>query len=168
MTTLVHLLISSDCHASEPSWILSYDFNDGAVGQMVTGLDAGGRTRYTEEQSFEGGKAAVLEARRGRENFGRWGGILKFPANLRKGDEIWWRVRTYWPKGMDYTANPRLKFLRIHTCSSTGKNHGYNDLYINNHNSASHYDYNYSSFCANNYHNIYDNHYYNITSRFMP
>jgi len=129
--TVAIVTILSTGHASEPSWTLSYDFNDGTVGQMVAGLDAGGWTRYTKQQSFEGGKAAVLEARRGRENFGRWGGVVKFPANLRKGDEIWWRVRTYWPKGMDYTANPRLKFLRIHTCSSTGENHGYNDVYIN-------------------------------------
>jgi hypothetical protein len=32
---------------------------------------------------------------------------------------------------MDYSANPRLKFLRIHTCSSSGEHRGYDDVYIN-------------------------------------
>ena len=117
--------------ADPRSWTLVYDFNDGAVGEKVARLDAGGGTRYTAEQSYEGGKGAVLSAKRGRENYGRWGGRVVFPERLRKGDEIWWRVRTRWPKGMDYSANPRLKFLRIHTCSAAGKNHGYNDIYIN-------------------------------------
>jgi len=123
--------ILSTGHAAEPSWTVKFDFNDGTVGQMVPGLGAAGRTRFTTEQSFEGGKAVSLEARRGRESFGRWGGTVKFPARLRKGDEIWWRVRTFWPKGMDYSANPRLKFLRVHTCTPQGKNRGYNDIYIN-------------------------------------
>ena len=123
--------ILSTGHAGESSWTLRYDFNAGTVDEKVAGLDATDGTRYTKEQSFEGGKAAVLEARRGRENYGRWGGRVKFPSKLRKGDEVWWRVRTFWPKGMDYTAEPRLKFLRVHTCSASGKNQGYNDIYIN-------------------------------------
>lgn len=123
--------ILSISFAGESSWIMRYDFNAGTVDEKVAGLDAAGGTRYTKEQSFEGGKAAVLEARRGRENYGRWGGRVEFPSKLRKGDEVWWRVRTFWPKGMDYTAEPRLKFLRVHTCSASGKNQGYNDIYIN-------------------------------------
>lgn len=123
--------LASAASAGEPSWTLEFDFNAGTVGERVAGLDAAGGTKYTTEQSFEGGKAAVLNARRGKESYGRWGGRVKFPGRLRKGDEIWWRVRTFWPKGMDYSANPRLKFLRVHTCTPEGKNRGYNDIYIN-------------------------------------
>jgi len=125
------LLLAPFCQAGEPSWTVKFDFNDGADGQKVAGLDAGGWTRYTTEQFFEGGRAASLEAKRGKENFGRWGGRMHFPSRLRRGDEVWWRVRTFWPKGMDYSANPRLKFLRVHTCTPEGKNRGYNDIYIN-------------------------------------
>ncbi|GAF69655.1 unnamed protein product, partial [marine sediment metagenome] len=123
--------LASAVSAREPSWTLEFDFNAGTVGERVASLDAAGGTKYTVEQSFEGGKAAVLNARRGKESYGRWGGRVKFPGRLRKGDEIWWRVRTFWPKGMDYSANPRLKFLRVHTCTPEGKNRGYNDIYIN-------------------------------------
>lgn len=112
-------------------WTLLYDFNDGKLGEKVANLDAGGRTIYTHEQMFEGSQAASLKALRGKENFGGWGGRMTFPRTLKKDDEIWWRVRTYWPKGMDYSAAPRLKFLRIHTKGPDGANHGYNDIYIN-------------------------------------
>jgi len=121
----------SPISAGEPSWTKSFDFNDGALGEKVAGLDAAGGTKYTTEQSYEGGKAAVLSAQRGKENYGRWGGRVSFPTRLSKGDEIWWRVRTFWPKEMDYSANPRLKFLRVHTCTANGGNRGYNDIYIN-------------------------------------
>ncbi len=112
-------------------WTVTYDFNDGAIGQKVAGLDAGGGTRYTKEHFYDEGQGAVLSALRGRENFGQWGGRIHFPRKLLKGDELWWRVRTRWPKDMDYSAMPRLKFLRIHTSSAAGKNRGYNDIYIN-------------------------------------
>lgn len=123
--------LASATSAGEPSWPMRFDFNDGAVGERVAVLDAAGGTMYTMEQSYEGGKAAVLNALRGKENYGRWGGRVKFPTGLGKGDEIWWRVRTFWPKGMDYSANPRLKFLRVHTCTATGEHRAYNDIYIN-------------------------------------
>lgn len=122
---------ASATSAGEPFWTMRFDFNDGAVGERVAGLDAAGGTKYTTEQSYEGGKAAVLNARRGKENYGRWGGRVRFPTRLHKGDKIWWRVRTFWPMGTDYSANPRLKFLRIHTCTANGANQGYNDIYIN-------------------------------------
>ncbi len=118
-------------HGGEPSWTIKYDFNKGTIGQKVAGLDAGGWTKYTTEQVYEGGQAATLKAKRGKENWGVWGGRMHFPSKLHKGDEVWWRVRTYWPKGMDYSAAPRLKFLRVHTCTPEGKNRGYNDIYIN-------------------------------------
>lgn len=121
--------VSAEAGAS--GWTLRYDFNDGSLGEKVAGLDAGGRTTYTDEQVFEGEQAASLRALRGKENFGGWGGRMMFPEELGQGDEIWWRVRTYWPEGMDYSASPRLKFLRIHTKGPDGSNHGYNDLYIN-------------------------------------
>jgi hypothetical protein len=113
------------------AWTKAFDFNDGVSGEKVDSLDAAGGAKYTAEQSYEGGQAALLAARRGQENFGHWGGSIAFPAKLRQGDELWWRVRTFWPKGMDYSANPRLKFLRIHTSAADGTHRGYNDIYIN-------------------------------------
>lgn len=127
----IMLSITASALAGEAGWILKFDFNDGEVGEKVPGFGAAGQTRFTTEQSYEGGKAVVLKAERGKENYGRWGARIKFPRMLKKGDQVWWRVRTFWPKGMDYSANPRLKFLRVHTCTPKGKNRGYNDVYMN-------------------------------------
>ncbi len=115
---------------AEP-WTVHIDFNKGSEGEKVSEMGAAGRTLYTKEQTYTGGQAAVLHARRGKEEFGRWGGTITFPKHLHKGDEVWWRVHTHWPKGMDYSASPRLKFMRIHTCPKGGGNFGYDDIYMN-------------------------------------
>jgi hypothetical protein len=124
-------LFYSMLQAEESGWTVHMDFNDGEEGQRVKGMDAAGQSKYTKEQSYEGGQGLVMRARRGKEEFGHWGGIIKFPKHLHKGDELWWRVHTYWPKGINYSAAPRLKFLRIHTCPKEGGNFGYDDIYIN-------------------------------------
>jgi hypothetical protein len=124
-------LWSAPLVAVESGWTVHLDFNDGIVGEKVAGMDAAGRSLYTKEQSLEGGQAIMMQARRGKEEYGHWGGIIPFPKHLHKGNEIWWRVHTYWPKGIDYSASPRLKFLRIHTSPKDGGNLGYNDIYLN-------------------------------------
>ena len=43
---------------------------------------------------------------------------------------MWFRVRTFMPPGFDYTAEPRLKFLRIATKHSDGSGMGHNDIYL--------------------------------------
>jgi hypothetical protein len=41
--------LASATSAGEPSWTMTFDFNGGAVGERVAGLDAAGGTRYTTE-----------------------------------------------------------------------------------------------------------------------
>lgn len=41
-----------------------------------------------------------------------------------QGDEVWFRVRTFFPLGFDFTASPHLKFLRIDTGTVAGSGHG--------------------------------------------
>lgn len=126
---LLHGTGSTAEHAD--GWHIHLDFNKGVPGEKVSELGAAGRTLYTTEHAREGGQGAVLHAQRGKESFGRWGGTIRFPEKLHKGDEVWWRVHTYWPDGTDYSASPRLKFMRIHTQTASGKNLGYNDIYMN-------------------------------------
>ncbi|MBN1670383.1 MAG: hypothetical protein JXR37_05100 [Kiritimatiellae bacterium] len=115
-------------------WTVHVTFNGGTEGEPANEapFSAFSGTTYTREQSFEGGMGVILHARRGKENFGYWGGSVNFPTNLVRGDEIWWRVRTRWPAGQSYESNPWLKFLRIHTRTAAETNHGYDDLYIAN------------------------------------
>lgn len=65
----------------------------------------------------------------GQTGFGIWGGIMDHPINLIEGNELTFRIETFFPVGFDFTGKPRLKFLRVHT-ESVGGNDGYLDLLI--------------------------------------
>jgi hypothetical protein len=67
----------------------------------------------------------------GTDGWDTWGGIYSFPTHLGPGSNLWIRLALYVPSGFNYTANPWLKFMRVHTASPTSTNNGYNDLYIN-------------------------------------
>jgi len=125
---LVFFLESSD------AWYFERDFNSGELEEKAEGSDGfsgtAGGSYYTSNVVYEGGQAAEMNVRKGESGFGYWGGSLGFP-DLYKGDEFWFRVRTYFPSEFDYTASPRLKFLRLHTATGEGSNAGYNDIYIN-------------------------------------
>ena len=124
------------CGAS--AWRIDMNFNNGTVGQKAQGSggfsDAAGATYYTSENYYEGGKAAQLSITKGDTAFGNWGGVINHPTLLKKGDQIWFRVRTYMPVGFNYNSTGEgghLKFLRIHTQTTGGSNEGYDDWYIN-------------------------------------
>ena len=113
------------------AWTKPMDFNSGQIGTKVTEFtDAATQTFYSDAKVFEGSGVAELNIKEGDQGFGRWGGRLTFNAanlrNLGQGDEIYFRVSTYFPEDFDYTASPRLKFLRIHVADKNGKNRGYN------------------------------------------
>jgi hypothetical protein len=120
------------------AWTLERNFNRGTLGERVTRVDgfdsAAGGTTYDNFRVYEGPMAARLSIREGATGFGHWGGIIDHPTHLRAGDEIWFRVRTFFPAGFDYYSygeGERLKFLRIHTIDgTTHDNQGYNDIYI--------------------------------------
>ena len=115
------------------SWTKTFDFNEGNIGDKVSGMEAQGNTIYDSERVLEGTQAAKLTSTQGKTGYGSWGGVIPHDENLYKGDEIWFRVNTYFPSGFDYHATGeglRLKFLRFHTLSAEGNNYGYNDIYI--------------------------------------
>lgn len=119
------------------AWTISADFDSGQLGTKAdAGGDgfhgAGGNSIYTDEQVISG-QAARLTIEEGSTGYGAWGGEFIFPEKLVSGDTIWYQVYTYFPIGFDhysYSEGGRLKFLRIHTSSASGQNHGYIDLYI--------------------------------------
>ena len=121
------------------AWMVKRDFNDGAIGGTraqgtADGFDSdAGGSYYSNEHFYEGGQAAELNISEGKTGFGIWGGVLRLPTHLKRGDEIWLRVRTYLPSGFDYDSTSggnKLKFLRVHTRSASNSNEGYNDWYI--------------------------------------
>lgn len=103
------------------------DLFDGAAGKTLTDCGSGAAIKPLK------GKCAQLNINTGDTGFGVWGGVIGFPQKAYKGETIWYLVHTYMPTGFDYhayAAGNRLKFLRIHTADSAGKNIGYNDIYF--------------------------------------
>lgn len=129
---------------------INMDFEGGAAGAKAESgtcnpggdpvtIYASSESYYTDEQSYGPGQAAELNIRSGEDGYGNFGGIITLDScggrQLVKGDEIWISIRTKFPLGFNYTANPRLKFLRIRTKKFDGCvtdcNEGYIDWYIN-------------------------------------
>ncbi len=129
---------------------IDMDFEGGAVGSKaqsgscIPGGDpitiyASSESYYSDSESYGPGQSAELNVRQNTDGYGEFGGIITLNScggrNLVKGDEIWIRIRTKFPLGYNYSANPRLKFLRIRTNKSaactTDCNEGYIDWYIN-------------------------------------
>lgn len=121
------------------AWTFSGDFEAGTIGALATGnssaLTGPFATKFSDLQAYSGSQSAMLDAIERQEGFGHWGGSVTFPQKLYKGNEIWIRLRTFFPTDFNYTANPRLKFLRTHISKPDGlggfTNGGYNDIYIN-------------------------------------
>lgn len=117
-------------HQSAMAWTITQAFDDKSDGASC-GWDAAGGSTVSSAMAHSGSKSCRLSVEAGAEAFGMWGGIINHPAVVRRGGELWLRVRTYMPSTFNYNANPRLKFMRIHTMSDSNSNYGYDDIYIN-------------------------------------
>ena len=117
------------------AWRVDLNFNSGTLGSNNNGFsDAAGKSYISATHVFEGAAACEMNINSGDTAFGTWGGIINHPTALKKGDEIWFRVRTYMPAGFNYNSSgegSHLKFLRVHTQTTSGTNEGYDDWYIN-------------------------------------
>lgn len=141
ITVVVSLFYASYAN----SWRLEKNFNSGVHGTVAEknsdSFDsAAGRSFYDNTNSYEGNMAAKLHIDKGKTAYGTWGGVIYHPQELGKGQEIWVRIRTYMPTGFNYDSTGEgghLKFLRVHTQSTSGLNQGYNDWYIDDKNSSS-------------------------------
>jgi hypothetical protein len=88
------------------------------------------RSVYSNERVASGSQSCKMGISKGAEGFGEWGAIYSFPSKLSVGSQLWIRVKIFVPESFNYTANPHLKFMRVHTASPSVGNHGYLDLYI--------------------------------------
>jgi MYXO-CTERM domain-containing protein len=114
-------------------------FHDGfdtyAAGQSLSGndpFDAAGRTTATDEAALAGTQSARMEIRpEDGGGFGQWGAVLPLP-DLDAGRSVWVRLWVRWPAAFEFSAEPWMKFLRLHNRAADGGNAGYNDLYVDN------------------------------------
>lgn len=121
------------------AWTIQADFEDGPIGTTAESLTDGfhtaaGHSKYTGTPALSGSNSASVTATEGKTGFGVWGGGFNFPKLLHEGDQIWYRVNVYFPNGWDFSCGgctEGMKFMRIHTKSSTGANEGYHSSLIN-------------------------------------
>ena len=119
---------------SEPFKPYFYDNFENVVPgtHLAAPYDAAGRSVISAEQAHAGKQSVRMEIHpEDKGGFGNWGAVLPIRPALTKGQEVWMRLYVYWPAEFQFTASPWMKFLRFHTRSGdSGKNTGYNDLYI--------------------------------------
>lgn len=120
------------------AWTIKADFEDGVIGTKAESPtdgfhDTAGHSRIVGSPVLSGHQAASVTATKGKTGFGVWGGGFNFPTPLHEGDEIWYRVNTYYPSGWDFSCGgctEGMKFMRIHTRSATRQNEGYIHTFI--------------------------------------
>lgn len=135
-TLIIICIIAFFIPSQSRCWKIDVNFNKGKIGEKADngrdGFDgAGGRSLYTKEKTLNK-NAAKLQIKKNETGWGNWGGYITFPKSYR-GETIWLLIHTYMPSNFDHHAygeGNRLKFLRIHTSTSTGEHIGYNDLYF--------------------------------------
>lgn len=112
-------------------WKVEWDFEGGTTGQKVSGWSANGKSVYSRDMGYNSSGSARLTATEGTTGWGSWGGYVDYPSKLKSGDELWFRVRTFYPQDWQPSTEARQKFIRVRTTDSSGKkNEGYIDLYI--------------------------------------
>jgi hypothetical protein len=101
---------------------------EGTLGRFSTTFM---KTLYSNEQVSGGSQSCKMGISQGSDGWGEWGGIYQFPTKLTQGSQLWIRLNVYVPTTFNYTGQPWLKFMRVHTASASNSNQGYLDLYIN-------------------------------------
>lgn len=126
-------IVPSMLAANANAWTIDQSYDSQALGETCENWGSS-QSYVTDLKSYSGGKSCLQHIKAGQTAFGIWGGIINHPSNLKRGDEIWIRVRTFFPAGFNYDSTSegnRLKFLRVHTMDASNPNYGYDDLYIN-------------------------------------
>jgi len=122
--------------APAQAWVVNANFENGNIGSKAKGSDgfnsSFSNTKYTNAVVHSGRQAAVTSIKQGEYGFGKWGGLIRLPATLGEGKQVWFRAWIYYPAGFSFTNNGiGVKTLRLHTKSSTGSNDGYFDVLTN-------------------------------------
>lgn len=117
------------------AWTIDLSFDSQSNGERCANFSTS-KSVVASDKSVSGGKSCKQSITAGSSGYSEWGGIIMFPSTLSKSDEIWIRLRTYFPLGFNYDADPFLKFLRVRTETAAGDNRGYNDWYIANEGSS--------------------------------
>lgn len=130
LTTILMSLTITLATFSAQAWTIQDDYDSLPLGGNCGILSSTPLSVVSNTEAYTGTQSCEHGIVIGQTD---WGGIITFPSNLVKGDEIWIRVHTFMPLGFDYNSygeGELLKFLRVHTRTVADSNIGYNDWYI--------------------------------------
>jgi len=134
---IVEIIISSIImllyYTPANAWTIENSFDSQKIGEHCQPLWNGKASIISNVKSYSGTNACRMKIREGSDSDQEWGGGINHPTKLKKGDEIWLRLRTFWPVGFDYNSYSNgnlLKFMRFRTSGPDNSNHGYNDWII--------------------------------------
>lgn len=132
--TIILLFLAGITPLLAQAFTLDFNFNDGVPGEAVTEFsDAAGQTFYDTNIVYDGANSAQMNIQQGANGWGVWGGRKQLPSELGEGDELWIRLRTFFPTGFDFNTNLNfLKFLRVTVKEGDGTPIGNHDLMIYN------------------------------------
>jgi len=110
------------------AWTKHIDCEGGAVGSKVvdnlsnTLTFNGSKTIYSKEQVGTGSQSCKLTITGGTDGYppppdiAEWGGSDWFASPVTVGQEFWYRISVFIPKGFQVSTNSgMLKFVRIHS-----------------------------------------------------
>ncbi|MEJ2406095.1 MAG: hypothetical protein P8171_17695 [Candidatus Thiodiazotropha sp.] len=129
---LLSIFSSLFCSSSSMAWLIEQSYDSQGLGDTCENWQTT-KSYVTDIQSYSGSNSCLLHINAGQTGFGVWGGILSHPSPLYRGDEVWVRVRTFFPASFNYDSSGEgnhLKFLRLHTRGDSNTNYGYDDIYI--------------------------------------
>lgn len=139
MNRIVLALITLVISAQVSAWTIKRGFEDGAPGVKAETPDsfdgAAGRSSFTNDPAIvlNGNMSGTVTVKQGETGYGYWGGGIDYPALLREGDEVWFRVYVMYPSGWDFSCGgcaQGMKFMRIHEGQSMGTTEGRMDTLI--------------------------------------
>lgn len=134
---LVLVLFALRAPTATAAWTTQIDCQHGTNGTRVPQgganefTNAFTKTIYSSTVVTTGKVSCQMGIAAGTDGWDSWGGIYDFPSHLGPGSELWIRLSLYVPAGFNYTANPWLKFMRVHTGSATSNDKGFIDLLFN-------------------------------------
>lgn len=109
------------------AWTVVEGFESGTAGSQAS---HGYRDTKNTKNFVHSGKQAAEAFIAAGDKGKYWGGGLTFPASLKEGDEIWYRLYAYFPSGFNFNGAPVVKFMRIHVAGPGGSNNGWTSLFF--------------------------------------
>lgn len=128
--------VGATATAITPDWELSRTFEGGTLGNAATGAsgftEAFSRTTFSDEQVYEGTKAAKIAML--ADELNTMGGRVNFTSTCAKGDVLWAELYVYLPSAFSIASASggpsQIKFLRVRCEQPGGINEGYVDVYL--------------------------------------